>query len=132
METRNAQSDVGSEKPSDRWIAETRQDGTGGVQGVLLPEQRRAKTGGEVQGKADVPTMFTMLSDILLRAHASIAPGLKMESCTLKHKVKHHSIAFVDNVTGRVTAGLPNKGVDPEQEDTASKIVAPFGTHCLR
>ena len=75
------------------------------------------RIGGNVQGKTDVPTMFALLSDVLLRVHASIAPGLEMHSCNLEHKVQHHSIAFVDDVDGHVTA-------NPDSEDCARDIVA--------
>ena len=98
--------------------------GLGVSEGYYCQDESGPRLGGEVQGKADVPTMFAMLSDILLRAHASIAPGLEMDSCNLEHKVKHHSIAFVDNVDGRVTAGPPKEQLEPKEEDTASKIVA--------
>ena len=68
--------------------------------------------------------MFALLSDILLRAHTLIAPGLEMESCMLQRTVKHPSIGFLENVDGQITAGPPVNELDLEEEDTASEIVA--------
>ena len=72
--------------------------GLGVSKGFYCQVRGEPRLGGEVQGKADVPTMFALLSDVLLRAHASIALGLEMTSCNLEHNVKHHSIGCVDGV----------------------------------
>ncbi|KAL7528483.1 hypothetical protein ACHAXR_002471 [Thalassiosira sp. AJA248-18] len=68
-------------------------------------EEGEPTIGGEVQGKGDVPALFLQQSSALLKAkaHASIAPGLTMESCTGKRSIKRHSVAYVDDTDENVT-----------------------------
>ena len=43
-------------------------------------EKEEPRVGGEVQGKADVPALYTLNRYVLLEAHKSIAPGLCLQS----------------------------------------------------
>ena len=57
---------------------------------------------GEIQGKADVPLLFTASSSAILKAHAALAPGLHLKSCTGERSIKRHNVSYVDdNQQGR-------------------------------
>ena len=51
-----------------------------------------------------------------MAAHASIAPGLVLSSATCKRKIAHHSVCFVDDNDGQVSA--EHKSVNPVVETT--------------
>jgi hypothetical protein len=59
---------------------------------------------GEVQGKADVPSLWGNTSDTLLKAHAMRCKGLTLHSPDLSRSIKHHNICFVDDNNGLTSA----------------------------
>ena len=67
-------------------------------------EAGEPRIGGEVQGKGDVPSLYLQQSSVILRAHSSIAPGLNLPSCTGKRAISHHSLGYVDDTEGHVSA----------------------------
>ena len=72
--------------------------------------------GGMVQGKADVPQWSTQQSDILLRAHKSLAPGLRLQNPTGERQICHHSIAFADDTD-------QHTNVDSQRDDAIEAVV---------
>jgi len=67
--------------------------------GLGLTDQTYHQTGGEptldgeIQGTADTPLLFSMLSNVAIQAHKSFTPGLTLESPTLQRQIHHHNIA---------------------------------------
>ena len=59
---------------------------------------------GEVQGTGDVPTLFLLQSDISLKVHRELAPGLYLESPNGKRFISHNNISYSDDNDGQVTA----------------------------
>ena len=59
---------------------------------------------GEIQGKADVPSLFTASSSAMLKAHAALAPGLHLKSCTGERSIKRHNVSYVDDNDGNTSA----------------------------
>ena len=71
---------------------------------------------GEIQGTADTPLLFSMLSNVAIQAHKSYTPGLTLESPTLQRQIQHHNIAYVDDADGHVSAD--HNSHDPTTEAT--------------
>jgi hypothetical protein len=67
-------------------------------------EKEEPRVGGEVQGKADVPALYTLNRYVLLEAHQSIAPGLCLQSCTRARVIEHNNVAYSDDTDGHVSA----------------------------
>ena len=64
---------------------------------------------GEVQGAGDVPTLFLLQSDITLKVHREVAPGLSLESPNGMRRIEHNNIAYSDDNDGQVTASAKSK-----------------------
>ena len=62
-----------------------------------------------IQGTADTPLLYSMLSNIAIQAHKSYTPGLTLESPTLQRQIAHHNIAYVDDADGHVLADYLSK-----------------------
>ena len=71
--------------------------------GVALFWRERARVGGEVQGKADVPALYTLNSSILLEFPKSVALGLFLQSCTRERAIEHNNVAYSDDTDGHVS-----------------------------
>ncbi len=69
---------------------------------------------GKIQGTADTPLLFSMLSNVAIQAHKSFTPGLTLENPTLQCEILHHNIAYVDDTDGHVSADYHSK--NPTQE----------------
>ena len=89
-----------------------------GVSDDYYSEEPGDKTvGGEVQGKADVPTLWTATSSTMLKTHAALAPGLQLNSCTKQRSMKRHNICYVDDNDGQTSA-------QPESEDPMAEVLS--------
>ncbi len=61
--------------------------------GLGLTDRTYHQTGGEptldgeIQGTADTPLLFSMLSNVAIQAHKSFTPGLTLESPTLQRQI---------------------------------------------
>jgi hypothetical protein len=71
---------------------------------------------GKIQGTADTPLLYSMLSNVTIQAHKSYTPGLTLKSPTLQRQIAHHNIAYVDDTDGHVSADYLSK--DPTLEAT--------------
>jgi len=80
---------------------------------------------GEIQGTADTPLLFSMLSNVAIQAHKSYTPGLTLESPTLKRKIHHHNIAYVDDADGHVSADY--NSTNPTEEATTKMNLSAQG-----
>ena len=72
-----------------------------GVRGYL---PKRKGVGGKVQGKADVPALYTLNSTILLDLHKAIMTGLCLQSCTRVRDIEHKNVVYSDDTDGHVSA----------------------------
>jgi hypothetical protein len=68
----------------------------------------------EIQGTADTPSLFSMLSNVAIQAHKSYTAGLTLESPTLQQEITHHNIAYVDNADSHVSVNYHSE--EPTQE----------------
>lgn len=73
-------------------------------EGVYRQEVDSPELGGMVQGKADVPQLSTLQSNIMLQAHKSLSYGVNISSPELSRSIEHHSIAFADDTEGQVSS----------------------------
>ena len=73
--------------------------------------------GGMVQGKADVPQLSTQQSEVLLKAHKSLAQGISLPNPTGKRSISHHSISFADDTD-------QHTNVDSSRIDAIEAVVA--------
>ena len=69
---------------------------------------------GKIQGTADTPLLYSMLSSVAIKAHKSFTPGLSLKSPTMKRAIKHHNVAYVDDANGHVSAYTTSQ--DPTSE----------------
>jgi hypothetical protein len=67
-------------------------------------EKDEAEIEGEVQGKGDVPSLYTQQSSIMNKTQQRCAPGCLLNSCTMRRSISHHNIMFVDDTDGHVSA----------------------------
>ena len=70
----------------------------------------------KIQGTADTPLLYSMLSNVTIQAHKSYTPGLTLKSPTLQQQIAHHNIAYIDDTVGHVSADYLSK--DPLLEAT--------------
>ena len=89
-------------------------------------EKEEPRVGGEVQGKADVPALYTLISSILLESHKSIAPGLYLHSCTMARAIEHNNVTYSDDMDGHVLAEhdskSPTESVIENMRESAEKM----------
>jgi hypothetical protein len=88
--------------------------GPGITEGIYYQRVGEPTLDGEIQGTADTPLLYSMLSSIAIKAHKSFTPGLTLESPTMTHTIRHHNIAYVDNADGHVSADITLQ--DPTSE----------------
>ena len=62
----------------------------------------------EVQGTTDTPSIFTMQTDVVMKAHKLIPDCLNIDSCDMKRSINHHNIAYADDNDGHATAEESN------------------------
>ena len=67
-------------------------------------EPNEPEVGGEVQGKDDVPSLWCVQSDTLLRAHKKGAHGMELQNPTGSRKIKRCNTQFVDDDDGWASA----------------------------
>ena len=67
-------------------------------------EKEEPRVGKEVQGKADVPALYTLISSILLESHKAIVPNLCLQSCTRARDIEHNNVAYLDDMDVHVSA----------------------------
>ena len=67
-------------------------------------EKEEPQVGGEVQCKAGVSALYTLISSILIESHRAIAPGLCLQSCTRARAIKHNNVAYSDDTDGHISA----------------------------
>lgn len=82
-------------------------------------EDDEAEVRGEVQGKGDVPSLWCVQSDTLLRAHATRAHGMCLYNPTKRRRIKRCDTQFVDDNDGWTNA--PMEAEDPISETVHSK-----------
>jgi hypothetical protein len=90
--------------------------GLGITDGTYQQVEGKPTLDGEIQGTADTPLLFSMLSNVAIQAHKSYTPGLTLESPTIHQEITHHNIAYVDNANGHVSA-------DYHSEDPILEVV---------
>ena len=88
--------------------------GLGITEGIYYQRMDEPTLDGEIQGTADTPLLYSMLSSVAIKAHKSFTPGLTLESPTMTRAIKHHSIAYVDDADGHVSADITSQ--DPTSE----------------
>jgi hypothetical protein len=88
--------------------------GLGITDGTYQQVEGKPTLDSKIQGTADTPLLFSMLSNVAIQAHKSYAPGLTLESPTLHQEITHHNIAYVDNANSHVSADYHSE--DPIQE----------------
>jgi ribonuclease HI len=74
------------------------------------------RVNGEIQGKGDVPSLWGIQSDTILRAHSDLCEGLDMEDCTGSRHIRMNNVAFVDDTDGWASAGL-------DEEDPVGRAI---------
>lgn len=74
---------------------------------------------GMVQGKVDVPQLATHQSDVCMKAHKMLAPGLTIQGANPARRIEHHNVATVDDTDGHAS-GDPL--ADDVQQDIAQKV----------
>ena len=67
-------------------------------------EKEEPRVGGEIQGKADVPALYTLGISILIHSYKAIASGSCIQNCTRSRAIEHNNVAFSDNTDGHVSA----------------------------
>ena len=72
-------------------------------------EKEEPLVGGEIQGKADVPALYTLNSSLSLDLHKAIVPGLCLQSCTRAWAVKYNNVVYSDDTDGHVPAEHNNE-----------------------
>ncbi|EED89738.1 predicted protein [Thalassiosira pseudonana CCMP1335] len=60
--------------------------------------------GGEIQGKGDVPSLWGLQSNTLLKAHQSLCTGLHITNPDRTREMKRNNTAFVDDTDGWASA----------------------------
>jgi hypothetical protein len=88
--------------------------GLGITEGTYYQRAGEPTLDGKIQGTADTPLLYSMLSSVAIKAHKSFTPGLSLESPTMKRVIRHHNIVYVDNANGRVSADTTSQ--DPTSE----------------
>ena len=88
--------------------------GLGITEGIYYQRMDEPTLDGEIQGTADTPLLYSMLSSVAIKAHKSFSPGLTLESPTMTRAIRHHSIAYVDDADGHVSADITSQ--DPTSE----------------
>ncbi len=88
--------------------------GLGITEGTYQQTAGKPTLDGEIQGTADTPILFLMLSSVAIKAHKSYTPGLQLASPTLLREISHHNIAYVDDADDHVSADYQSK--DPTLE----------------
>jgi len=78
--------------------------GLGITEGTYYQRAGEPTPEGEIQGTADTPLLYFMLSSVAIKAHKSFTPGLSLESPTMKRAIKHHNVVYVDDADGHVSA----------------------------
>ena len=74
---------------------------------------------GMVQEKADAPQLATQQSDVCMKAHKAIAPGLHLRGANPARAIEHHNVAIVDDTDGHVSG---DTGEDDAVADAAAKV----------
>ena len=90
--------------------------GLGITEGTYYKRAGEPTLEGKIQGTADTPLLYSMLSSVAIKAHKSFIPGLSLESPTMKQAIKHHIVAYDDDADGHVS-------VDATLQDPTSKAV---------
>lgn len=67
-------------------------------------EPNEPEVGGEVQGKGDVPSLWCIQSDTLLRAHERGAYGMNLQNPSGTRRIKRCNTQFVDDDDGWASA----------------------------
>ena len=80
---------------------------------------------GEIQGTADTPLLYSMLSSVAIKARKSFTPGLSLKNLTMKQAIKHHNVAYVDDTNGHVSADATSQ--DPTSEAVTQMHVSAQG-----
>ena len=88
--------------------------GLGITEGTYYQRVGEPTLDGEIQGTADTPLLYSMLSSVAIKAHKSFTPGLTLESPTMTRAIRHHNIAYVDDADGHVSADITSQ--DPTSE----------------
>ncbi len=78
--------------------------GLGITDGTYQQTEGKPTLDGKIQGTADTPLSFSMLSNVAIQAHKSYTPQPTLESPTLQQEISHHNIAYVDDADGHVSA----------------------------
>ena len=84
--------------------ADTRQNRTWGVCVDMSRRKRGTTSVGGVQGKADIPALYTLISYILLESHRAIAPVLYLQTCIRARAIEHNNVTYSDDMDGHVSA----------------------------
>ena len=77
------------------------------------------KLNGEIQGKGDVPSLWGIQSDTLLKAHKDLCTGLQLPDCTGLHEISMNNVAFVDDTDGWASADY---GCDDARGQAISRL----------
>ena len=67
-------------------------------------EKEEPLVGGEIQGKADVPALYTLNSSLSLDLHKAISPGLCLQSCTIARAIKYNNVVYSNDIDVHVSA----------------------------
>jgi len=79
--------------------------GLGITDGTYQQVEGEQTLNGEIQGTADTPLLFSMLSNVAIQAYMSYTPGLTLESPTLHQGITHHNIAsYINKANGHLSA----------------------------
>jgi hypothetical protein len=88
--------------------------GLGITEGTYYQRVGEPTLDGEIQGTADTPLLYLMLSSVAIKAHKSFTPGLTLESPTMTRTIRHHNIAYINDADGHVSADITSQ--DPTSE----------------
>ncbi len=80
---------------------------------------------GKIQGTADTPLLYSMLSSVAIKAHKSFTPGLSLESPTMKQAIKHHNVVYVNAADGHVSVDATSQ--DPTFETVTQMHISAQG-----
>ena len=87
--------------------------GLGITEGTYCQRAGESTLDGKMQGTADTPLLYSMLSSVAIKAHKSFTPGLSLENPTMKRAIRHHNIAYVDDADGHVLLDIPVPSILP-------------------
>ena len=88
--------------------------GLGITEGTYYQRAGEPTLNGKIQGTADTPLLYSMLSSVAIKVHKSFTQDLSLKNPNMKRAIRHHNIVYVDDADGHVSADITSQ--DPTSE----------------